>query len=426
MRFKAFAIGSLLVILTVLPSPAFSSPQLSEKLSLTLEAVPVKVVLQTLAREHNLNLVVSGDVVGEVTLRLDGIDVATALRAILTPLGCNYFLLNDVIVVKPTGTDAPEELVSRVITLKYVDPATARKALESRRSPKGQIIVLDPTVDEKVSARYYRPNRLLLTDVAAVVDEMAGLIEELDQPERMVSIQVKIIENTVDKASKLGLSWPTLIQAALGQSDSGSTASSTGSLRSAGEYNPNSGDWVWGTLSVAQVSAVLDFLSQSGTSKIVSDPHITTLENHEAEIRVQTIIPIATINRFTEGAALQDIVTFQDKEVGLLLKVTPRITGDGTITLEVQPKVEDIIGYTGPPDNQKPKTASRSIKTNITVANGETAALGGLLKEGEIIREHRVPLLGSIPLLGKLLFTNRSKEKSTTDLIILITPRVLP
>jgi len=157
----------------------------------------------------------------------------------------------------------------------------------------------------------------------------------------------------------------------------------------------------------------------------VSDPRITTLENHEAEFKFETIIPIQTVNRFTEGAATSDIVTFEDEEVGISLKVTPRINENGLVTMDVAPKVEDIIGYAGPADNQKPITASRSIQTRITVADGETVALGGLIKENNIETIQRVPLLGHIPLIGRLLFSNKRVEKTSTDLIILITPHIL-
>jgi type II secretory pathway component GspD/PulD (secretin) len=157
----------------------------------------------------------------------------------------------------------------------------------------------------------------------------------------------------------------------------------------------------------------------------VSDPRISTLENHEAVFKFETIIPIQTINRFTEGAATSDIVTFEDEEVRLSLRVTPRINEVGTITLDIEPKVEDIIGFNGPPENKKPITSSRSIRTRITIADGETVALGGLLKENDIETVKTVPLFGSIPLLGRLLFTHTSKTTTTTDLTILITPHIL-
>ena len=195
--------------------------------------------------------------------------------------------------------------------------------------------------------------------------------------------------------------------------------------RSAGVYEPATGKWTWGKLSVGEVSSILNMLEQDGNSRLVSDPRITTLENHEAEFRFQTVIPIQTISRFTEGAATSDIVTYQDEEIGISLKVVARINEDSRVTMDVEPTVEDILGYTGPTDNQKPITASRTIRTRVTVNDGETVALGGLLKEDEIENVQRVPLLGHIPLIGRLVFSSKSVEKKSTDLLILITPHIL-
>jgi type IV pilus assembly protein PilQ len=428
MKAKAFATGLVFLALSSPVPTAASKLENTESLSLELESIPIVMVLDMIAKQNDLNLVISGEVTGEVTLRLGNVDIPTALDAILSPHGYNYYVKNDVIVVKPVSIEAPEELTSRTITLKYLEPITAKRAVESRLSSKGQIVILDKAIDAGGKTETYQANRILITDFPSIVAEMAALVDEIDQPERMIYIEVKIIETKVDDKSKLGFSWPSNIELTLGGTGDTDTSSSSSSMTDemASQFDPNTGSWTWGTLSIGQLQTVLDLLNQKGNSKLISDPHITTLENHEAEIKVQTIVPIPTINRFTEGAAVQDILTFQDEEVGITLKVTPRITGDGKIILEVFPKVEDIIGYAGPLDNQKPITTSRSIRTRITVADGETAALGGLLKEDEIIQEQKVPLLGSIPLIGKLLFTNKSEEKTTTDLIILITPHTMP
>ena len=90
------------------------------------------------------------------------------------------------------------------------------------------------------------------------------------------------------------------------------------------------------------------------------------------------------------------------------------------------PQIEDIIGFAGPSDNQKPITSSRSLRTTVIVNDSETVALGGLLKETEIELTQKFPVLGHIPIIGSLFFTNKSTEKTMTDLIILITPRIMP
>jgi type IV pilus secretin PilQ/predicted competence protein len=401
-----------------------------ERLTLSIDSEPISKVLNLIAVQNHLNLVLSDNVKGLVSVRLDNVDLRTALDAILTANGYAYFLRDNVIIVKDQKDAGPDDLSSQVVTLKFIDPITVKKALDSRRSEKGQIIILDKQEEGKTSESGYTANRILISDLPAVVSEMMKMITAMDVAEKVIQIEARILETKLDSKSKLGLQWPTSVSTKITGADDGtggssSTTTTNTSNNNLGALDVESGRWTWGKLSVGQLSAVLDMLNQNGNSRLISDPKITTLENHQAEIKSATVIPVQTINRFTEGAATQDIVTFQDIEVSISLKVTPRLTGDGKITLEVEPTVEDIIGYSGTTGNQKPITSSRSVKTHITVADGESVALGGLLKESEIKTTQKFPILGEIPLLGKLLFSNTSKEKSTTDLVILITPHVL-
>ncbi|MEA2031422.1 MAG: type II and III secretion system protein [candidate division Zixibacteria bacterium] len=414
----------VILVMSLLAGTAISNSNYSDiKLSLELQDVSIPAVLDMIAEQHNLNIVISENVTGNVTLRLENVDLNTALEAILGPMGYNYFIRDEVIIVKPYDAYASGEMESYAITLKYITPATAKMAVEPILSNKGKTVVLDKKDDGGGSVVKYCPNRLLIVDFPNVINEIKALLANLDQPERVVSIKVRIIETKVNDKSNIGFSWPTSLSAILGKSNSTEGESSTDNS-GAITYDPNSGDFTWATLSVGQVQLALDLLKESGDSKLISDPHLTTLENHEAVIKIETIVPIATINRFTEGAATSDIVTFQDEEVGISLTVLPRINEGGRITLEVMPKIEDIIGYAGPDDNRKPITTSRSIQTIITVNDGETAVLGGLIKKDEIETIHQLPLLGHIPLLGKLLFSHSSKEKTTTDLTIMITPHI--
>jgi len=360
---------------------------------------------------------------------LDNVDIAAALDALLTSNELNYYVNNDVIIIKPLAMNAIGELSSRLVVLQYIDPVTAKKALDSRKSSKGLIVILDKSASDVATitpgqTKDFKPNRILITDFPNVVTEQLKLVEEIDKPERLIQIKVKIIESQLDSASKLGFAWPTSITADLGkQSDTGS--SSSGSTARAGEFNPNTHDWTWGTLSVQQLTLLLDFLKTDNNTKLISDPYLTVTENYEAEIKSQTIIPIQTINRFTEGSSTSDIVTFEDEEIGISLKVTPRINEEGKITLDVLPTVENILGFTGPANNQKPIKSSRSIRTRVTVNDGETLALGGLVSEENSKQKQRIPFLGSIPLIGSLLFTHHIDEKKKADLLILITPTIV-
>ncbi|MFH1687133.1 MAG: secretin and TonB N-terminal domain-containing protein [bacterium] len=426
-RFAILAVVPLLLVSSALPS---GSPFGDQRLSLELDGVAITTALQMIASQNGLNIVVAGEVDGTVSMRLDDVDLQSALEAILSPNGYNYYLNGNIIVVKPRAMDAAGELTSAIVTLKYQQAISVVNALEARLSDKGKAIVIDIPNNSGT----YTPNQIMITDLPDIVDDLVSLAQSLDQPQRLISIGVKIIETKIDHQTKLGLDWPSQIAAIMGSSVTSSSGASgddgtdaTGGTNLAeftGTYNPNSGSWTWGTLTVAQLTLVLDALNQNGNSKLISDPHITTLENHQAEIRAETIIPIPTVSRFTEGASTSDILTFQDEEVGISLLVTPRICEDGRLSLDVFPQIEDIIGFSGPSDNQKPITSSRSIRTRVTVRDGETVALGGLLKEDEIKQVSKVPLLGSIPLLGNL-FTSKSTQKTTTDLLILITPKIM-
>ena len=179
-----------------------------------------------------------------------------------------------------------------------------------------------------------------------------------------------------------------------------------------------------GTLSLDQFQVVLRALEEDGNSKLISNPRITTQENLEATIRVGTIYPIRTVSRFSEAGVTQDLLTYEDKEINIALSVIPRVVEEGLISLEVNPVVEDIIGWTGEFGDQ-PITSKRDLKTRVTVRDGETVAMGGLIKESDIETVRRVWFLGRIPILGRLFFTHTDSRKETTDMLIFITPRIL-
>jgi len=431
MKFKILLICFCLFLSVTIIQAENKILKQGEKISMELEDVSLPMVLQMIAKEYNLNIVLSDAIKGDISLRLDQVDLQTALEAILYPNGFNYYIKNNVIIVKDKDVKTADELTSTVITLKYIDPITVKSALENIKSDKGTITILNKTGDGSSSSgnNTFSPNKIFVTDYPLVVKQMQTAITEMDIEERMISIAVKIIETTIDNSLKVGLNWPTQLNISVADATATSTTSTSTTTTTADTggliaKDLNKGGWVWGTLSVSELGSVLQLLEQNGNSKLISDPHVTTLENYGAEIKITTVIPIPTISRFTEAAATQDIVTFYDEEVGIILNVTPRINEKGNITLTVVSKIEDIVGYTGPTDSQKPITILRSVDSKITVENGETAALGGLLKENEIERVQKVPLLGSIPLLGKL-FQSKHHEKTTTDLIILITPTIL-
>lgn len=409
------------VSLLVLTASATAGPfDTAKTISLDLNGVPLVQVIDAMSSQHHFNVVYAGKISGNVTMHLENVDLPSALAAVLMANGYTYIIRDDIVIVKEADTEMPGDLTTRTFRLAYANPDAVAKAVQSQLSARGKVIVLGPDKAlSATSATVFKANVIVVTDYPGILNDVAVLLTQIDVPERTLLIEAKIIETSLSAENKLGLAWPTAVGGrATGIPDAVTT-------KNAGGIDLDGGRWTWGTLSVEQLDATLRFLEIEGNSKLLSDPRITTTENHEAEIKIATVIPIQTLSRFTEGAATQDIVTFVDKEVGISLRVTARINSEGTITLDVKPQVDDIIGYTGPANNQRPIKTTRSISTRVTVQDGETVVLGGLLKDDTRKREQRVPVLGRIPLLGKAFFSSTSSEKSSTDLVIFITPKIV-
>ena len=419
---------SILVILTIIMVIGYTvyagEVDLDRKVSLQLEDIPLFTVLNMISANYNLNIVQSSLIDKEISIRLDEVPLKDALAAILSSNGYNYYFSGDIIVVKPIEMNAVGELTSRTIMLNYLSPSAAVNAVQNRLSSKGTIKILEtPSTGQQADG--IRASRIIITDLVEVVPVIETLIREIDIPERQVSIEVRMVEINMDSDKRIGISWPTNLTARLHDAADIAQETDGGTGTSAlGFMGLSNGDWEWGRLSVEETQIIIDFLDQEGNAKLISNPHITTLNNHEAEIKVTTVIPIQTINRFSEGGSVQDIVSFQDEEIGITLKVTPHICDNDEIVLDVRPTVAEIIGYAGPAESQKPITSERSIFTRIRVADGETAVMGGLLRENKIETEQKIFLLGSIPIVGNL-FKHKSIQKNTTDLMIMISPKII-
>ena len=159
--------------------------------------------------------------------------------------------------------------------------------------------------------------------------------------------------------------------------------------------------------------------------KILSTPQIVTVDNHEAELNVGEEIAVPTNSRVTDqGSTFQ---TFDYKAVGIKLKITPHITKKKKITLDLYQEVNTIIGETTILDGGSvipPKLGKRDLKTKITVMDGKTIVVGGLIRNDKSITETKVPVLGDIPLLG-WLFKRKTVSYKKSNLLIFITPRII-
>jgi type II secretory pathway component GspD/PulD (secretin) len=412
-------------MLTLLIGPAAEGRPEPQPVDLQFNRTDIQVVLGALASSVGFNLVVGPNVSGEIDVHLSGVDWEVALNTIVDANGFRYFWNDDVLVVLGGGDEAAGGLAHRVIRLRYADPDMIQVAMKNVLSPKGKIQLLEPATDGVTTEKEPTHSGLILSEVPHLIDEVKDIIDSLDVPLPQFEIEVKLVETDLDDNMDVGFSWPTRISGTVADFDAVTGDGSQQRSAPAAEYPiPDGKIWRFGTVSVNQLNGFVDFLRQKGDARILSDPRVTVLENEQATIQVTTTIPVQTLNRFTEGAIIQDIVDFQDLDVGITLTVTPRLNDNQQITLDVEPIIEEITGYTGPADNQRPITAKRRVQTSVRVNNGETLIIGGLVKETKFSTKNHVFLLGSIPILGNL-FTHTSTESKKTDLLIFITPRIL-
>ena len=326
----------------------------------------------------------------------------------------------------------------------YSGGAEITTIVKSMLSPVGKIAV-DP-----------RTNKLIITDVAEVFPQVENILAELDIKPPQILIEAQIVE--VSKTSGLSLGFEyggsdgamvsmtapkrkvdleyikgqgvkgwNYIFRSKDQLNSGSSGSGSGSSSGSGSGSSSSssdeGEDKGGLLDFSAFNIVLKSLLTRGEAKYLGKPKVVTLNNKTATITTSTDATVGqTVSQSGSGGG--EALTTQSaerKRVGLTLQVTPQVNREGYVTLYVQPSYSDLVssGFDFSKD-----TTTRAASTLVRVKNGQTVVIGGLLTSRETDQTRKVPLLGDIPLLG-WLFTSKTKSKSTTDLVIFITPTIL-
>ncbi|HSL96374.1 MAG TPA: secretin N-terminal domain-containing protein, partial [Thermoleophilia bacterium] len=244
-----------------------------------------------------------------------------------------------------------------------------------------------------------RTNSLIVTGTAAVQSRLGALIAELDEPQPQVNVQVRIQEITRRSALDLGIDWSTGL------------GNFTANILSGGLR------FIFDTtqvISSLNVRAVLDALETQGLSRRVDDSNITVLNNGQGTIQSGGQIFI-TLPGSQEN--IERTIPY-----GVQVDVTPRITADGRITLEVSAKVEDVLSTTNDPTFLNLST--RNLTSTVTVEQGQTLLLGGLLQNSLAVTRQRLPIIGSIPVIGDLLGKTVTEEDDI-DLLLIITATVI-
>jgi len=393
-------------------------------LSLDFVETDLNDALRLLASQNNINIITNEDIRGVVSIHFTKVTLKGAIDAILKSNGYDYIIHENILIVKPTSMVIHGELTSKIFELDYVNAGDLQLPLQNILSPKGKLEIFTRTTSLPTGFGPSKADILVVSDIPDNMMKITEFIKKIDVAAAQVMISVKFIETSLTENQKLGIDWS--MSATL--SGGPAIAQPTG-LATPGQGLPGLGigafkDLNLAILSMSEFQIVLDMLQSTGRSELLSEPRITTLDNQWANMSVQTEITV--IVPVVAGGATGAIAAEQAQKitVEIALAVLPQVHKNGQITLAVEPTVEAITGYSGPNMDQ-PIISRRTTTTQVRVKNGETIAIGGLIKEDLRKVEKKVPILGSIPILGKMLFTSISDEKERSDLLIFITPHLI-
>jgi len=355
------------------------------------EDAPVVSTVQTLAKSAGLDVVFSGDqniLQGKrATIHLKDVSIEAAIENILRTNGFNYEKQGKTLLVSALPQDLSQtgyRQEAEIVNLKYL---SAAKAVE----------ILAKIFPAAVFQPGQRANSLIIRGRGSEIKEAQTLLSDLDKLSPQILIEGKIIELSQSDSQKIGISY------------------GSGALKFTTSKETKK------TALAEDIHSALNYLIAGGKATIIASPRIATLDNQEALINIGSRIPYA-VPVSNGQAGTQWTVNYID--AGVKLKITPQLGKEGYITTFIQPEVSSISEWKMTSAGEFPVISTRNASATIRIKDGETIAIGGLLSENNRENVTRLPVLGYLPLIG-LLFQSKSIEKEKTELVFLITPRVM-
>ncbi|MFC3814801.1 type IV pilus secretin PilQ [Lysobacter sp. GCM10012299] len=436
--------------------------------------VPVRTVLQLIAEESGLNVVAADTVSGNVTLRLMNVPWDQALDIVLQAKGLDKRRSGNVVWVAPQpeiakyeqdkedariAIDNRVDLVTEYVQINYHNAAQIFKALTEAKgigggsgggsagtnqdsgflSARGRIVA-----DE-------RTNTLMISDIPKKITQMKELIHVIDRPVDQVLIEARVVIATDTFARDLGAKFG--ISGASGKAgdrssvgfggNTDASAANAASRADAVQNGSNAFDVTRSLMSNLPAASVtnpsalalsilnagylldveLSAMQEEGRGEVISNPRIVTSNQREAVIRQGQEVGYVTISPQQGGNSIP-IPNVQFKDVLLELKVTPTITHDGRVFLNMNVKKDEVEGFTNTSIGQVPQIAKREVNTAVLVQDGQTVVVGGVYEFRDRSDISKVPFLGDVPFLGNL-FKRKGRNKDKAELLIMVTPKVL-
>jgi type IV pilus assembly protein PilQ len=431
-----------------------------QRLTLNFQDIETRAVLQLLAETSGKNIVVSDTVQGNVTLRLRNVPWDQALDIVMTTKGLDMRQNGNVIMVAPAEEIAAREtadlearnqirelepMYSEFLQVNYAKAGDLANLISADTGGSGMLSERGTiAVDE-------RTNTLLVQDTAQRLQDIRRMVSTLDVPIKQVLIESRIVVVNDDFSRDLGVRLGVTAYNESGTGEGAQVISGTGvgtdtmigsiidNLGSTGQvtpvevptlenrYNVNVpiGDNAAGRFALAVlerdylVDLELTALEAEGRGEIVSTPRVITANQKEARIEAGVEIPY-------QQSASSGATTVQFKKAVLSLEVTPQITPDNNIIMDLRvhkDNVGDVIS-TGGLGGTVPSIDTRAVETQVLVQDGQTVVLGGIYETERRETINKVPFLGDIPAIG-VLFRSKQMQHDKSELLIFVTPRIL-
>ncbi len=422
-----------------------------EKLSLNFQDIDVRSVLQLIADFTGLNLVASDTVQGNITLRLQNVPWDQALDLVLKTKGLDKRQIGNVLLIAPADEIAARErqelesqkqiqelapLRRELIQVNYAKAADMAKLFQSvTKADAGQSERGSITVDD-------RTNSIIAYQTQERLDELRRIVSQLDIPVRQVMIEARIVEANVDYDKELGVRWGGNFFSGNGKwsaygKDGARSFTDDGSVLLPGTDTVGDVTLSEGTAPVPFVDlgvsnstsgigfgflsnhAILDLqlsaMEASGNGEVVSQPKVVTSDKETAKILRGSEIPY-------QEASSSGATSTSFKEAALSLEVTPQITPDNRIIMEVK-VTKDAPDFTRSL-NGVPPINKNEVNAKVLVSDGETIVIGGVYSNTQSKSTSKVPFLGDLPYMGRL-FRRDSVTDSKAELLVFLTPRIM-
>lgn len=410
-----------------------------KRISLNFQNISIRAVLQLLADFTGINMVVSDKVQGDITLRLNDIPWDQALDIILTTQGLDKRRKGNVMLIdtKASMDKMEEEQLKSQQTIEKLEPIRSDLIQINYAKAADIAVLIKDKQNSLLSDRGKisvdaRTNTIWIQDTGTKIEEVRELIKQLDIPVKQVLIEARIVEVTKDFSQDIGIRWgvsrPTHLSGTLEGANElarGTAPANVVPLErrlnldlAAAPLTGATPASVGIALAKLNDNILLDLelsaLESEGRAELISSPRLITTNQQAAVIESGEEIPYQEAT--SSGATA---VAF--KKAVLSLKVTPQITPDGKILMDLQinqdtPSPQTFLGV--------PAIITKEIQTNVLVNNGQTIVLGGIYKQDKNKVINRIPFFGELPVVG-ILFSNRQITLKNEELLIFITPRII-